>query len=256
RDLKINICKRVIGSFFEWDKLDRAAGRKDKTLGTKLHQQTRKSIMKRQPALMAAIRRFNRYCKQLEELYNPAYAIPLPSPLPTKLAELRGDSTLLQDVWVAPSVGEMPRWLEDAAVCDRICALLKCDRCREEQWRLGLEADNMCQWFGAEMCAVELALWQTESRFNDALSATLVDSAPDTPFFLLLQHRREAMQELMQQWPTPLASTVHYATKVSEAILLAESLSGVAPMTELHWLKPVVCSWPLEDLADNEDDNT
>ncbi|KIK12773.1 hypothetical protein PISMIDRAFT_18487 [Pisolithus microcarpus 441] len=25
---------------------------------------------------------------------------------------------------------------------------------------------------------------------------------------------------------------------------------------ELHWLKPVVCSWPLEDLADNEDDNT
>ena len=33
RDLKVNICKRAIGSFFEWDKLDRAVGGKDKTLG-------------------------------------------------------------------------------------------------------------------------------------------------------------------------------------------------------------------------------
>ncbi|KAI6025272.1 hypothetical protein BKA83DRAFT_4492027 [Pisolithus microcarpus] len=239
RDLKINIRKRAIGSFFEWDKLDRAAGGKDKTLGTKLHQQTQKSITKRQPALMAAIRRFNRYCEQMEELYDPAYAIPLPSPLPTKLTELRSDPTLLQDVWVSPSVGEMPRWLEDATVRDGIRALLKRDRCREEQWRLGMEADNMCQWFGTEMCAVELVLRQME----------------DSPFFLLLQHRREAMLELMEQWPTPLASTVHYVAKASEAVSLAKSLSGVAPTTELHWLKPVVCSWPLEDLADNEDDS-
>lgn len=33
RDLKINIRKRAIGSFFEWDKLDRAVGGKDKALG-------------------------------------------------------------------------------------------------------------------------------------------------------------------------------------------------------------------------------
>ncbi|KAI6034740.1 hypothetical protein BKA83DRAFT_4487730 [Pisolithus microcarpus] len=183
RDLKINIRKRAIGSFFEWDKLDQAAGGKDKTLGTKLHQQTRKSITKRQPALMAAIRRFNRYCEQMEELYDPAYAIPLPSPLPTKLTELRSDPTLLQDVWVSPLVGEMPQWLEDAT------------------------------------------------------------------------HRREAMLELMEQWPTPLASTVRYVAKASEAVSLAKSLSGVALTTELHWLKLVVCSWPLEDLADNEDDS-
>jgi len=32
-DLKINIRKRAIGSFFEWDKLDRAVGGKDKPLG-------------------------------------------------------------------------------------------------------------------------------------------------------------------------------------------------------------------------------
>ena len=33
RDLKINIRKRAIGSFFEWDKLDRAAGGRDDALG-------------------------------------------------------------------------------------------------------------------------------------------------------------------------------------------------------------------------------
>ena len=33
RDLKINIRKRAIGSFFEWDKLDRAVGGKQKSLG-------------------------------------------------------------------------------------------------------------------------------------------------------------------------------------------------------------------------------
>ncbi|KIK15557.1 hypothetical protein PISMIDRAFT_114969 [Pisolithus microcarpus 441] len=126
RDLKINIRKQVIGSFFEWDKLNRAAGGKDKSLGmaliiyaasfndfychigTKLHQQMWKSITKCQPALMAAIRRFNWYCEQMEELYDPAYAIPLPSPLPTKLTELHSDPTLLQDVWISPLVGEMP----------------------------------------------------------------------------------------------------------------------------------------------------
>jgi len=32
-DLKINICKRAIGSFFEWDKLDRAVGGAQKALG-------------------------------------------------------------------------------------------------------------------------------------------------------------------------------------------------------------------------------
>lgn len=34
RDLKINIRKRAIGSFFEWDKLDQAVGGSQKALGT------------------------------------------------------------------------------------------------------------------------------------------------------------------------------------------------------------------------------
>lgn len=34
RDLKINIRKRAVGRFFEWDKLDRAVGGKDKALAS------------------------------------------------------------------------------------------------------------------------------------------------------------------------------------------------------------------------------
>jgi hypothetical protein len=73
----------------------------------KLHQHTRKAIAKRQPALMTAIRKFNSYCERLELLYDPTWNIPLPTPLPTKLAELRGDQTLMQDVWITPSMGEV-----------------------------------------------------------------------------------------------------------------------------------------------------
>lgn len=37
RDLKINIWKRMIGSFFEWDKLDCAVSGKAKALGASSH---------------------------------------------------------------------------------------------------------------------------------------------------------------------------------------------------------------------------
>ncbi|KAG8214999.1 hypothetical protein J3R82DRAFT_8403 [Butyriboletus roseoflavus] len=39
-DLKINIHKHAIGSFFEWDRLYQAIGGRQKPLGMKLHQQT------------------------------------------------------------------------------------------------------------------------------------------------------------------------------------------------------------------------
>ncbi|KAG1882368.1 hypothetical protein F4604DRAFT_1990635 [Suillus subluteus] len=112
-DLKINIRKRAIGSFFEWDKLDRAVGGANQALGMKLHQQTRKAIAKRQPALMTAIHKFNSYCERLEDLYDPSWGVPLPAPLPTKLADLRNDPTLMEDVWITPSIGDVPRWMED-----------------------------------------------------------------------------------------------------------------------------------------------
>ncbi|KIJ20747.1 hypothetical protein PAXINDRAFT_6532 [Paxillus involutus ATCC 200175] len=115
-DLKINVQKCAIGSFFEWDKLDRAVSGGQKPLGTKLHQHTHKAIAKCQPALMSAICKFNAYCKQLEELYDPAWCIPLPTPLPTKLADLRTEQSLMEDIWVMPASGEVPLWMEDQDV--------------------------------------------------------------------------------------------------------------------------------------------
>ena len=165
RDLKINIRKRAIGSFFEWERLDQAVGGRQQAIGTKLHQHTRKAIAKRKPALMAAIRKFNKYCETLESLHQPSWSIPLPRPLPTGLAALRNGPDLQEDVWITPSHGNLPRWLEDPNVRDGIRAMLKVDRCLEERRRLGIEADNLCRWFGRELAAVELALRTPSSKF-------------------------------------------------------------------------------------------
>lgn len=115
---------------------------------------------------MSAIRKYNHYCEQLAESYDSTYTIPLPPPLPTKLAELRADQTLLQDVWITPSVaGEIPLWLEDTDIREGIRAMLKRDRCHEEQRRLGMEANNMCWWFGQELFAVKVATQHPGSNY-------------------------------------------------------------------------------------------
>nr|VWO93910.1 Plasma membrane ATPase (EC [Ganoderma boninense] len=113
RDLKINIRKRAIGTFFEWDKLDRAAGGRDQPLGTKLHQQARKAISKRTPALLTAIRKFNKYCDDLQQQYKTEWNFPLPAPLPGELGPLREDASLLADVWVTRLPTATLKWLED-----------------------------------------------------------------------------------------------------------------------------------------------
>ncbi|KAI0694292.1 hypothetical protein C8T65DRAFT_711030 [Cerioporus squamosus] len=196
RDLKMNIRKRAIGSFFEWDKLDRAAGGRDQALGTKLHQQTRKAIAKRTPALVTAIRKFNKYCDDLKKSYKKAWRLPLPDHLPTELGALRNDPSLLTDVWVTPVESSMPRWLEDVN-----------DRCLEERRRLGDEADNLCRWYGRELAAVELAL--RRPRYSQIS-------------FLLEQQKAELLL-LYTRWRTPLASET------------AQRLSGVASPERLRW---------------------
>jgi hypothetical protein len=129
--------------------------------GTKIHQYTRKAIAKRKPALMSAIRKFNKYCETLERLYKPQWNIPLPQPLPTTLSSLRDGHLLMEDVWISPISEDIPRWLEDLDVREGIRAMLKKERCIEESRRLGLESDNMCRWFGKEYLVVELALGDT-----------------------------------------------------------------------------------------------
>lgn len=135
--------------------------------GTKLHQSTLKAIQKRKPALLTAIRKFNRYCAKLAELYKPEWGIPLPAPLPVMLDNLRGNGStiLMEDVWITRTPGTLPRWLEDSDVREGIRAMLKIDRCKEERLRLGIEADNLCRWFGRELSAVETALVLPSSMF-------------------------------------------------------------------------------------------
>jgi len=99
----------------------------------KLHQQTQKAIAKRQPALMSAIRKFNAYCEQLEALHDPAWSIPLPTPLPTKLDDLQNHQLLMEDIWILLAIGKIPCWVEDQDVRDGIHAMLKQDQCLEEQ---------------------------------------------------------------------------------------------------------------------------
>ncbi|KAG2744422.1 hypothetical protein P692DRAFT_201808444 [Suillus brevipes Sb2] len=232
-DIKINIRKRAIGSFFEWDKLDRAVGGTQQALGTKLHQQTRKAISKRQPALMTALRKFNAYCERLEELYDPAYGIPLPMPLPTKLNDLRNDQSLMEDVWITPSTGNVPRWLQDQDIRDGICAMLKRDRCIEEQRCLGLEADNLCRWFGDELLAIELALL-----------------TPGNEIFLIpLRQWQEHLQHLQTRWTSSLASAARFASRATDAVSLAQKLSGVSGGRPLHWINTFSVSYviPTED---------
>ncbi|KAF7439857.1 hypothetical protein PC9H_000194 [Pleurotus ostreatus] len=158
RDLKVNIRKRAIGSFFEWDKLDQAVGGRQQSIGTKLHQRTRNAITKRRPALLTAINKFNALCGTLERLHDPTWLVPLPKPLPTQLSGLRDAQELMEDVWITPSDSAVPRWLENLDVRNGIRSMQKIHRCTEETVRLHREAENMCLWLTAESAAVRQAL--------------------------------------------------------------------------------------------------
>ncbi|KAG1878248.1 hypothetical protein F4604DRAFT_1880298 [Suillus subluteus] len=233
RDLKINIRKRAIGSFFEWDKLDRAVGGANCTK----HQQTRKAIAKRQPALMTAIRKFNSYCERLESIFDPSWGVPLPAPLPTKLADLRNDQTLMEDVWITPSVGDVPHWIEDTDVRDGIQALLKRERCREEQRRIGLEADNLCRWFGTELAALELTL----------------HSPANHTYVFPLQQRWDHVLQLQTRWVTPLASSIRFNSSANMAVNLAITLSESAGPSQAVMYRLVPTSLSLADPSTEDD---
>ncbi|TFK61371.1 hypothetical protein BDN72DRAFT_743548, partial [Pluteus cervinus] len=221
RDLKINIRKRAVGSFFEWDRLDQAAGGKGQSLGTKLHQHTRTAIKKRAPALITSIRKFNKYCEELKQLRPPGKdTIPLPSQLPTTLADLR-HSTLWEDVWTTEITGATPtRWLDDVKTRGGIRAMLKRQRCEEEKSRLKIEALNLTVWYEHELRGIENAL--KNSAYLHLKS-------------LLLQRYMEHTR-LPSAWKSELISVQDFA-KSDPSILadLQETPGGVAdlPVDEL-----------------------
>ncbi|KAI0259639.1 hypothetical protein BC834DRAFT_833182, partial [Gloeopeniophorella convolvens] len=204
RDLKVNLRKRAVASFFEWDRLDQAVGGRAEPLGTRIHQQTRKAIEKRTPALRGAIKTFNGYCRDLEKMAcgTPGCTIPIPHTLSEKLEELREDPCLHEDVWVTPSPGGVvPRWLGDKDVRKGIHAVIRMDRAAEEKLRLESEMRNLISWFGRELAAIQLA-------FLDPLNSPLRQ--------LLLQKLRLHLL-LRQRWKTPLVTSADFDAEVAAA---------------------------------------
>ncbi|KAJ6462576.1 hypothetical protein C8R45DRAFT_841653 [Mycena sanguinolenta] len=187
RDLKINIRKRAVGSFYEWETLDRAVSGRREALGTKLHQATRKAITRWQPALIKAIAKYNAYCEKLNSLRPPGCQIPVPALLSTRLNGLRDDPTLHEDVWIEQSGGPIPCWLDDCDVRDGICSLHILDRCIEEAARLNLERANLDRWLTEELAVVEKAR-----------------EANDPVLCLLLEERREGLQHMRSVWTPAL----------------------------------------------------
>lgn len=70
----------------------------------------------------------------------------------------------MEDVWIARTLEQVPRWLNDVNVRDGIRALNKRDHCLEERRRLGIEGDNMCAQLGRELAEVELAIRMPERK--------------------------------------------------------------------------------------------
>ncbi|KAF7367143.1 hypothetical protein MSAN_00974000 [Mycena sanguinolenta] len=215
RDLKITLRKRAVDSFYEWETLDRAVGGKREALGTKLHQATRKAISKRSPALLRLIAKFNNYCAQLEELRPPGCTIPIPTPLSTQLHGLRDGSALHEDVWITPSEGPAPRWLDDEDVRDGIRSLHRLDRCAEEEVRLGRERANLSTWLRQELAIVARAI---ETCTEDLLA-------------LPLRERLEHLNYLSLAWARalqPVAPSRHAATAANADARVAANVASVA----------------------------
>ncbi|KAJ7764550.1 hypothetical protein DFH07DRAFT_770409 [Mycena maculata] len=212
RDLKMNIWKCAIGSFFEWKSLDRAVSGRREALGTKLHQSTRKAISKRQPSLLKAIKKFNAGCETLEQLRPPQCNIPLPSPLSTQLNGLRNDPGLHEDIWITPSEGPIPRWLNDEDVRDGIRSLHLADRCAEEVVRLNLERDNLRRWLVEEQRVVTRAIEMT----------------PDSPLTFLLRRRQEELLDLERSWAPSLRFQDVDSHFVTESVTLATTFGASA----------------------------
>lgn len=181
RELKFQVQKRATSAFWEFDKLDRAAGGKevphgtasfphfmcritDIGPGTKMHQTIRAAMSKKTIALNNAVAHYNRDCQKLAKSRPKKCTIPIPKPLPTELKKLKTCPDLMESVWIEPVDSEKQRWVYDASIRDGIRAVHQIDHCAEEIRRLGREADNMCRWFGRELRAVADAMRDPRSK--------------------------------------------------------------------------------------------
>ncbi|KAG1740564.1 hypothetical protein EDD22DRAFT_982220 [Suillus occidentalis] len=128
-------------------------------------------------------------------------------------------------------LGDVPHWMEDP------------DRCQEEQRHLGLETDNLCQWFGDELAALELTLCLPTSKsfHTSMISANLTR---------LNIHVHDSATT---RWVTPWASSTCLNGSGNAALQLATSLAGShgSPTTAAYSLIPT--SLTLLDPSPEED---
>jgi hypothetical protein len=125
-----------------------------------MHQKTLKAIHKRKGPLSNSINRFNKYTEQLRSLKQPSWNILIPAKLPTNLLELRDESDIMEDIWLAPTsdfLKPLPAWMVNPNVRKGIKALVKLERCVEEREHIDIESKNLANWFFEELCALELA---------------------------------------------------------------------------------------------------
>ncbi|KAG6914810.1 hypothetical protein DXG01_015200 [Tephrocybe rancida] len=205
RDLKINVRKRAIGSFFEWDRLDQASGGTHQTLG---------------------LQKYNDICATLALTYDPNWAIPLPEPLPTELKLLRECPHLMQDIWISCPTEQVPHWLEDQDIREGIHAMLKADRCHEEQHRLDIEAGNLSRWYARELAAVELALEHPSSeQTSPYLLLQSSNVRTDARLLIPLQQRHTRLQNLQARWAGPLLPQHVFKAHTKRASVIAQALA-------------------------------
>ncbi|KZV78701.1 hypothetical protein EXIGLDRAFT_633405, partial [Exidia glandulosa HHB12029] len=158
-DAKRKARAKITGRIQEYARLDQAVGGAGTPLGTREgHQRTVRSIRKRTPALLQAIAKYNDLCDQLHDLLPEGLDFPLPERLPTEIAALRDDPSLLEDVWLAGVPGDNAPWLQDARVRRGIRAQLVLDRCDEEEKRLVREEAQLLQWLHDTSATTNAAL--------------------------------------------------------------------------------------------------
>jgi len=111
-----------------------------------------------------------------------------------------------------------------------------------------MEADNMCQWFGCELCAVKFALQQPQRKLGASLLLLVASNFfLDSIYYLILKQRHEYMSTLQERWLNPLASAVRYAGEARAASERTASLSGTPIPHALQWLSPVICKLPSDE---------
>ncbi|KAH7084055.1 hypothetical protein BKA62DRAFT_628235, partial [Auriculariales sp. MPI-PUGE-AT-0066] len=160
-DAKCITRHKLIGRFFEWDRLNRAVGTKDHQCGLGNLDRTRKSTLK-------CLARYNDLCEQIAQL-EPGDDLALPQPLDTDLVKLRDSPALLEDVWIGGPRPAIDRWLTDANVRIAIRAMHQIDRCHEEEARLRRERDNLSRWALREWDAINQAMQDENSASLNTL---------------------------------------------------------------------------------------